>query len=449
MAIYLLHNATLIDGTGADALRDAAVLVDGERISWAGPMTGLPKSAQAAHQVDVAGNTICPGFFDCHVHFSLPGTKGSPLERAMRPESYLYFELIERLRVTLENGVTTARDMMGIDPGVREAVADGLITGPRLLVAINMLSQSGGHADFHLPSGIDLTPYVGGALVDSVDAARLLARELIRRGADVLKIASSGGVSSPNDDPTWLGMRRDMIAAVVEEGQAYGGKPVAAHAIGYAGIKAAVDAGVHSIEHGYELDDELRHQMVTQGTYLVPTLLETMTPVTATPQGAAKSAKWHEMAHDSIAASAAAGIKIAVGTDSGLSPDHGTNLRELGLLVNFGGLTPMQAIVAGTRTSAELCGVDADLGSVQSGKIADLVVVRGDPLADIDALGDPANILLVVKEGTTVSNRGVTSQSSALSAWPPKNGSWHRDCLRCSDRALWCGGCGHDRPPRW
>ena len=324
------------------------------------------------------------------------------MQKALKPPSYGYFELIERLRVTVQNGVTTARDLMGIDAGVREAVADGLI----LLVAINMLSQSGGHADFHLPSGIDLGGLIGAHLVDSVDAARTRARELLRAGADVIKVASSGGVASPNDDPTWLGMRREMIAAIVEEAHNYGGRPVAAHAIGYAGIKAAVEAGVHSIEHGYALDDELRQQMVEQGTFLVPTLLETMSPVTATPQGAAKSAKWHAMAHDSVAASAAAGVRIAVGTDAGLSPDHGTNLKELGLLVKYGGLTPLQAIVAATLTSAELCGVGDTLGSVQAGKTADLVVVKGDPLADIDRLGDPANILLVVKDGRTVGNRG-------------------------------------------
>ncbi|BBZ33276.1 metal-dependent hydrolase family protein [Mycolicibacterium confluentis] len=405
MTTLLLHNATLIDGTGGDPVPDATVIVDKDRITWAGPSADAPDTPDAT-RVDLGGNSVCPGFFDCHVHFSLPGKKGTPLERAMRPASYLYFELLERLRVTLHNGVTTARDLMGIDPGVRDAVADGLIPGPRLLVAINMLSQTAGHADFHLPSGIDLTPYVGGALVDTVDDARRRTRELIAAGADVIKVASSGGVSSPNDDPTWLGMRTEMIAAMVEEGQAYGGRPVAAHAIGRAGIRAAVDAGVHSVEHGYDLDEDLRAQMVEQGTFLVPTLLETMSPVTASAAGARKSAHWHELAHESIAASAAAGIKIAVGTDAGLSPDHGTNLAELGLLVRFGGLTPMQAIVAGTLTSAQLCGVDDRLGSVEVGKIADLVVVRGNPLTDIDSVGEPANILLVVKEGATVSNRG-------------------------------------------
>ncbi len=408
MTSLLLHNATLIDGTGADPVPDASVLVDGTTITWAGASADLPadKVPTDATRVDLAGNTLCPGFFDCHVHFRLPGTSGSPLELALHPPSYAYFQLIARLRVTLENGVTSARDLMGIDTGVREAVAAGLIEGPRLLVAINMLSQTSGHADFHLPSGIDLTPLVGGSLVDSVDAARHRTRDLIRQGADVIKVASSGGVSSPNDDPTWLGMRRDMIAAIVEEGQNYGGRPVAAHAIGYAGVRAAVEAGVHSIEHGYALDDELRHQMVAQGTFLVPTLLETMVPVTASPAGAAKSAKWHAMAHDSIAASAEAGIKIAVGTDAGLSPDHGTNLKELGLLVKFGGLTPMQAIMAGTSTSAELCGVADTLGTVEAGKTADLVVVRGNPLADIDSVGEPDNILLVIKDGRSVADRG-------------------------------------------
>jgi imidazolonepropionase-like amidohydrolase len=405
MTTYLLHNAALIDGTGAAPVPDAAVLIDGDRISWAGAAADAAPPADAV-RVDLGGNTICPGFFDCHVHFGLPGSSGSPLEKALKPPSYGYFELIERLRVTVCNGVTTARDLMGIDTGVREAVAAGLIEGPRLLVAINMLSQSGGHADFHLPSGIDLGGLIGAYLVDSVDAARKRARELLRAGADVIKVASSGGVSSPNDDPTWLGMRREMIAGIVEEAHNYGGRPVAAHAIGYAGIKAAVEAGVHSIEHGYALDDDLRQQMVAQGTFLVPTLLETMSPVTATAQGAAKSAKWHALAHDSIAASAAAGIRIAAGTDAGLSPDHGTNLKELGLLVKFGGLTPLQAIVAGTLTSAQLCGVGDKLGSVQQGKTADLVVVQGDPLTDIDRLGDPANILLVVKDGRTVGNRG-------------------------------------------
>jgi imidazolonepropionase-like amidohydrolase len=403
----LLHNTTLIDGTGAAPVPSAAVLIEDGRISWAGPERDAPDPAgDLPVRVDLAGNTICPGFFDCHVHFGLPGAGGLPLDRILHPLSYHHFQLIERLRVTLHNGVTTARDLMGVDAGVRDAVADGLIQGPRLLVAIDMMSQTSGHADFRLPSGIDLTPLVGGSLVDSIDDARHRTRQLIASGADVIKVASSGGIASPSDQPEWLGMREEMIAAVVAEAAAYGNKRVAAHAIGYAGIEAAVTAGVTSIEHGYQLDDELRKRMVDQGTFLVPTLLETMTDVTVSPAAREKSIRWHRMAHEAVAASASAGVRIALGTDAGLSPDHGTNLRELGLLVRFGGLTPMQAIVAGTRTSAELCGLSDELGTIEAGKIADVVVVRGDPLADIDAVGIPDNVLLVLKAGVVARDRG-------------------------------------------
>lgn len=403
----VLHNARLIDGTGSDPISDAVVIVDQGKITYAGSGADAPKVDETeATRVDVGGNTICPGFFDCHVHLTLPGTKGSPLQGAMVSPSFRMLQILPRMRETLEAGVTTVRDLMGVDTGIRDAVAYGMIPGPRLLVADRMLSQTGGHADYHLQSGVDGTTLVGGVLVDSIDEARVEARKLLREGVDVVKIATSGGVTSPNDDPDWLVMRTEMVAAVVEEAENYGGRKVAAHAIGYAGIKAAVQGGVHSVEHGYALTDELRKEMVERGQYLVPTLIETMKPDTATPQAAAKSSKWHALAHESIRASVEAGVKIAVGTDAGLVPDHGANLGEIGLLVKFGGLTPMQAIVAGTRTSAELCGVDEKIGTLEQGKIADIVVVSGDPIGDIDSLGDPSNILLVMKEGRAASNRG-------------------------------------------
>src|SRR5690625_1150199 len=189
----LLRNATLIDGTGADPVDDAVVLVDGATISWAGPAAAAPAPAPDTTTVDLGGHTICPGFFDCHVHFHLPGPNGSPLQMALRPASYRHFELIDRLRTTVRNGITTARDLMGIDAGVRDAVAAGLIEGPRLLVAIEMLSQSSGHADFHLPCGLDLTPLVCGFLVDSVVAAHLLALVSVLCGAAVFWNAHRGG----------------------------------------------------------------------------------------------------------------------------------------------------------------------------------------------------------------------------------------------------------------
>lgn len=402
-----LHNARLIDGTGSDVVPDAVVVVDGSRIVWAGPAADAP-SSDGLTRVDVGGHTICPGFFDCHVHLSLPGGTASAVERLQVRESYHTYQLISRLRATVESGVTTVRDLMGVDAGVRQAVADGLIEGPRLLVAINMLSQSCGHADFRLPCGLDLSGLLGGVRVDSVDEVRKKVRELFVEGADVIKIASSGGVSSPNDRPEWLGMRPEMITAVIEECAAYGGRAVAAHAIGYAGIKAAVEAGVTSIEHGYELDDALRQRMVDQGTFLVPTLSVTLAESNLggmSPGAKEKSAHWHDVAHASVRESVAFGVKVALGTDAGLSPAHGNNLAELGHMVRLGGMSPMDAIVAGTRSSAELCGLADSLGTVEAGKLADLVVVRGDPLDDIDSVGDASNILLVLKEGRLVIDR--------------------------------------------
>src|SRR5699024_3069034 len=373
----VLHNARLIDGNGGEPVDDAVVVIDDGKITYAGPAGDAP-ATDGATKVDLGGDTVCPGFFDVHVHMSLPGTKGSPIMAAMVPPSYRYFQLIDRLKTTLEAGVTTVRDLMGVDVGVRDAVAHGLIEGPRLLVADKMLSQSGGHADFHIPSGLDGTGVIGGKLVDTVDEARLEARELAREGVDVIKVASSGGVSSPNDDPDFLGAREELVSALVEEGHNYGGRPVAAHAIGLPGITAAIKAGVRSVEHGYAITDELRKEMVERGQFLVPTLLETLKPDTATPQAVAKSEKWHKIAQDSIRKSVEAGIKIALGTDAGLVPDHGDNLQEMGLLVKFGGMTPLQAISAGTKVAAELCQVDDKLGTLEAGKLADVVVVKGD-----------------------------------------------------------------------
>lgn len=284
----VLQSARLVDGNGEDPVDQAVLVIDDGRITYAGPASGAPDTADAI-KVDVGDNTICPGFFDVHVHLSLPGTKASPIMAALETSSYCLFELIPRLKATLEAGVTTVRDMMGIDVGVRKAVEDGLIEGPRLLVADKILSQTGGHADFHLPSGLSGSDLIGGLLVDTIEEARTETRKLLRDGVDVIKVASSGGVSSPNDQPNYLGAREEMVAAIVEEAHNYGDRPVAAHAIGLPGIAAAVHGGVKSVEHGYALTDELRSEMVANGQFLVPTLLETLKPDTATPQAVAKS----------------------------------------------------------------------------------------------------------------------------------------------------------------
>ncbi|WP_432101852.1 amidohydrolase family protein [Streptomyces sp. bgisy091] len=424
----LLHGLRLIDGTGSAPVADAALLIEGEVIRWAGPSRELPEDLGKVVRIALGGRTVCPGFIDTHVHFALPGPAGNPLQGLGELPSYRVLKVLDRLRVTLENGVTTARDLMGLDAGFRQAVEEGRIAGPRLLVSVSMLSQRAGHADFTLAGGIDglalavAFPGSPPGLVGSVDDMRARVRDLVASGADCVKLATSGGVTSPHDRPEWLGLRPEMIRAAVEEAQAYGGLPVAAHAIGRPGIEAAVRAGVTSIEHGYALDDELRAEMVERGQYLVPTLLETtqdLDPARTSPAAYEKGVRWHRIAQESVGLSAAAGVRIAMGTDSGLAVGHGRNLQELALLVKFAGLTPMAAIVAATRDAARLCGVHETTGTLEAGKAADLVVTDIDPLADIASLGDPAHILAVVKEGRIAVDRAGVLGGNALPALGP------------------------------
>ncbi|MYX73917.1 MULTISPECIES: amidohydrolase family protein [unclassified Streptomyces] len=424
----LLHGLRLIDGSGRPPVPEAALLIEDATVRWAGPAHALPTDLAPSTRVDLGGRTVCPGFIDSHVHFALPGPAGNPLQGLYELPSYRTLKVLDRLRATLENGVTTARDLMGLDAGFRQAVAERKVPGPRLLVSVTMLSQRAGHADFTLAGGIDglavavAFPESPRSLVGSVDDMRARVRDLVAVGADCVKLATSGGVTSPHDRPEWLGLRPEMIRAAVEEAQAYGGLPVAAHAIGRPGIEAAVRSGVTSIEHGYALDDELRAEMVDRGQYLVPTLLETtqdLDPARTSPSAYEKGVRWHRTAQESVARSAAAGVRIAMGTDSGLAVGHGHNLKELGLLVDIAGLTPMEAIVAGTATAARLCGVGEVTGTLEAGKAADLVVTDVDPLADLALLGEPDHILAVVKEGRLAVDRAGLFGGGTLPALCP------------------------------
>ncbi|MFB7452956.1 amidohydrolase family protein [Streptomyces sp. NPDC056194] len=421
----VLYNARIVDGTGAPPVPDGVLVIEGPTIRWCGPADEAPDDPDLHHatRVDLGGRTVCPGFIDAHVHFALPGPVESPLAGAAEPVSYRTLKVLERLRATLHNGVTTARDLMGLDAGFRRAVAERRIAGPRLLVAVSMLSQTAGHADFRLPSGIDALdaavafPGSPAGLVDTVDDIRTRVRELVAAGADCVKLAASGGVTSPHDQPEWLGLRPEMIRAAVEEAEAYGGLPVAVHAIGEAGIAAAVRSGVRSIEHGYALTDELRAEMAERGQFLVPTLLETMAdpdPSSVPTAVHAKAVHWHRIAQESVARSVAAGIRVAMGTDAGLIAPHGQNLKELGLLVRIGGMTPLQAIRTATSEAAELCAVSDITGSLVAGKTADLVVCGTNPLDDIDSLADPVQLHAVLKEGRVAIDRAGILTSAGL-----------------------------------
>ena len=398
----VFHGGRLFDGTGA-APAEADVVVEDGRIAAVGA-PGL----DGDDAVDCAGMTILPGLFDCHVH--LATTDISSQRWQQTPFSLNFYEAMENMRLTLATGVTTVRDAAGADLGMKTAVDRGLVVGPRMQISISMLSQTGGHADSweicgaHVPRFSLPYPGVPSPIVDGPDEMRRRVRELVRAGADVIKVATSGGVLSPRDDPRH-GHFRDSELAVLAEEAAAAGLFVMAHAQATDGIKAAVRNGVRSIEHGIYLDDEAIGMMLDRGTYLVPTLVAPHGVLEARDRGIPvpqvmidKTIMVMETHAASIRAAIEAGVKVAMGTDSGVVP-HGQNLRELQLMVGCG-LSPSQALVATTKTAAELMGLDRDLGTVDVGKRADVVLVEGDPLSDLATLG--ARVRQVWKDGVRV-----------------------------------------------
>lgn len=399
----LLQGGRVFDAVGdAPEARPADVVVEGGRIVEVGP--GLDGDVA----VDCSGATLTPGFFDCHVHVMV--TRYDLWRMAQTPFSLQFFEAARNLEATLRTGITSVRDAGGADLGVKTAVEEGLVTGPRVQVSISMLSQTGGHADKwmvcggHFPTPFGMThPGKPASVVDGPWEMRRKVRELIRAGADVIKLAASGGVLSPRDDPRHGHFRDEELEAAVDEAAA-ADRWVMAHAQATVGIKASVRAGVRSIEHGIYLDDEAVDMMLAAGTYLVPTLMAPRGVIEAAEAGinvtddSLQKARMVVEDHArSVEKAIAAGVKVAMGTDSGVTP-HGENLRELALMVERG-MTPAQALVATTRTAAELLGVADELGTLEPGKRADVVAVDGDAL-DVTDLG--SRVRAVWKDGAQV-----------------------------------------------
>ncbi|MFJ8925210.1 amidohydrolase family protein [Streptomyces sp. NPDC102364] len=399
-----IHNARLVDGTGNPPVDDAVVLVDATGIiTYAGPAAEAPPGDGPAadattRTVDAGGRTLLPGFFDCHVHMSY-AHGAHPGRRAELDPVLVTLDTATRLRATLDAGVTTARDLAGLSAGYRTAVETGRIVGPRLQTAVRVISHTGGHGDVRLPDGTDLSDGMS-VLADTTDEARIAVRRVIRAGADLVKVCATGGMGSPYDDPDDEGLYEEEIRAVVDEARRHGDRPVAAHAQGNAGILNAIRGGVTSIEHGYGIDDRAIDLAGERDIFVVPTLSTVYAGInkdTMPDYHYQKKTRWSGLTKENIAHAIERGSRIALGTDAAVGP-HGVNLMELSYLVDLG-MDPMDAIVAGTRTSAELLGVDEQLGSVTAGRLADLVLCDGDPLADIGVLGDPGNVVCVVQDG--------------------------------------------------
>jgi imidazolonepropionase-like amidohydrolase len=383
----VLGGGRVFDGRGADP-SPADIAIESGRIVDIG--SGL----DGDERVDVSDRTLLPGMFDCHVHLVFSYIDQWRL--VQRPFSYQFFEAAGNLRATLRAGITSVRDAGGADLGIKLAQQDGLVDGPRVQVSLAMISQTGGHGDDWYPSGARVPllgdhPGVPSTIVDGADEMRRCVRQLVNHGADVIKVATSGGVLSPRDKPTHAHFRDEELRVLVEEAEA-AGIWVMAHAQAAPGIKAAVRAGIRSIEHGIYLDEEAISMMLARGTWLVPTLVAPQGVIEAAEAGAslpeasvAKAREVVEIHRDSFARAAAAGVRVAMGTDSGVTP-HGQNLRELALMA-ANGMPPAAVLSAATWSAAELLGVSDELGTLEVGKRADVVVVGGDPYAFDDLAG--------------------------------------------------------------
>lgn len=386
----------VFDGSGGDPAPADVAIADG-RIVDVGP--GL----DGDEVVDCTGKTLLPGLFDCHVHVTV--SELSLVSRVQTPFSYQFYQAARNLKKTLALGITTVRDAAGADLGIKQAVDDGLIPGPRLQISIGLISQTGGHGDGWNPSGhcVPLSvehPGRPSGLADGPDEMRRVARTLLRAGADVLKVCTTGGVLSPRDDPKHSQFTPAELDVLVAEA-AMQGKYVMAHAQGTEGIKNAIRAGIRSIEHGIYLDDEAIEMMLERGTWLVPTLVAPVNVIRAVDAGAdlpaaiiRKAREVVDIHREAVRRAVAAGVRIAMGTDSGVGP-HGTNLEELALMAECG-MSPAAVLEATTASAAQLLGLDGELGRIAPGLRADLVVVEGDAY-DLPALR--GNIRQVWKDG--------------------------------------------------
>jgi imidazolonepropionase-like amidohydrolase len=415
----------LIDGTGRDPVERAAVVIENGRIVASGARSSLtiPPDAEVLEDDDL---TLLPGFMDMHVHLAASGP--NLVRILMTPASLALLNSVPNSARTLAAGVTTVRDAGHTPVGVRLAAEAGYFPAPRMQLAVSLLSQTGGHGDDLMPCGarvgITMNVDVPHGVVDGVDGMRHKVREVLQAGADWIKLCTSGGVLSAGDLPEHAQFSVEEIRVAVEEA-AVVGKRVMAHAMSPAGIRNALVAGVTSIEHGCLLDEEGIALMKEKGAYLVPTLVAPGDVIAGAKVGGGglplemieKAERIRGLHQAAVSAAIAAGVKVAMGTDSAVGP-HGINLRELGEMVRCG-MTPMQAIVASTTVPAELLR-RPDLGALASGKLADVVAVRGDPLANIDLLADPKQIRLVIKDGRVAfdfrSRSGAAQSSSGSSA---------------------------------
>ncbi len=404
MAITVFQNCTLLDCTGADPVPRSTVIVEDGRIASVHP-GARPVLPREARVLDGGGRTLMPGLTDAHIHAAIIET--DPHKAAKDSPATFAFRVQEVLEQTLQAGFTTVRDAFGLDWGFAQAIERGYVKGPRLLFVGACLSQTGGHGDWR-DVHMDEEPMRGiygllavPRLCDSPDEMRRAAREMLRMGAHGIKLMAGGGCMSPTDEIEHTQFTVEEMAAACYEARTVG-KIALSHVYTPQGIINAVTAGVRSIEHGNFLDEESAACMKRAGAFFVPTLT---TYFVISAYGAAekipqnmldKINKAKARGLESLAVARAAGLKIASGSDV-LSSMQPFKSMELGLKAQV--LGAHEAILSATRTNAELFGMADRIGTVEAGKLADLILVDGNPIDDIGVLQDAAKVVLVMREG--------------------------------------------------
>jgi imidazolonepropionase-like amidohydrolase len=398
----VIHAGHMLDVKAGKMLDNVTIVIDGDKITSVSG-SGSQANQAGAHVINLPNATLLPGLIDAHTHLTFDPNFGYQELGVSIPKEALIGA--KNARITLEAGFTTVRNVGArgyTDIALRDAINEGMIPGPRIMASGPALSITGGHCDQNL------LPYEWHAksdgAADGIEGVQHKVREIIKYGADVIKVCATGGVLSKGDDPRASQYTLEEMKAIVADAHRLGRK-VAAHAHGAQGIAWATEAGVDSIEHGSYIDDAGIALMKKNGTYLVPTLYladwmrENAAKIGLPAMYATKMKDVTAVSRQNIKKAFNAGVKIAFGTDAAVYP-HGLNAHEFAIYVQIG-MTPLQAIQTATVNASDLLGW-SKIGSIENGNFADIIAVNGDPLKDVTLLQDP---VMVMKGGTVYKQR--------------------------------------------
>lgn len=398
-----IHCGNLIDGKANDVQPSMTIIVEGKNI--VAIEKGYAKPGKDDKLIDLSKKTVMPGFIDMHVHLESETSKDQALQRFTLNKADLAFKSTVYAKRTLLAGFTTVRDLGGsnVNTSLRNAVAQGLIIGPRIFSAGKSIASTGGHADPTNGYREDLMgdPGPKEGVINSPEDARQAVRQRYKDGADLIKVTATGGVLSIAKDGSGPQFTQEELNAIIQTAKDYN-MHTAAHAHGVEGMKRAVLAGITTIEHGTKMNEEIMDLMIEKGTYFVPTISagkfvaeQAKVPGYYHPLVVPKALEIGPQIQATFAKAYKRGVKIAFGTDAGVYP-HGENAKEFGYMVEAG-MPPMEAIKAATAIPATILGMADKLGTIEPNKLADIVASDDNPLKNIKTL---ETITFVMKEGT-------------------------------------------------